>query len=690
MVILATAAAATGFNASLKAGSTNFSSATLQLKSTTGSNSCYSTGSGSGGTVSSNSGTCTSGSPVPSGALSSASSSSATTTLTSVGKTNASAATVSSASCGVAQVADSTTSTQWSGTGPDTALPLGGVTYQASGPLGSQAITTDGSTGWAETTVQYTDPESFTILAWFKTSSATGSIVGFENNQTAPTSAGNYDRMLWIDPSGHLVWAVYNGANDMLTSTSTYNNGAWHFVAASVGSSGQKLYVDGALAGSSSNTSAQTGYSGWWSIGLTGVLNGGWTDTPSSAYFNGSIAQLAVIPSQLTSTQVSNLYADNTLSTYTAAVNALSAANYWALNDSGLVQYLGSIPGGTASTTLVDSSGNGNTGTAEGGVTLGAAGPTTLGGNAISLDGSTGWVQTTNSYSDPEGYSAVAWFKTSTTTGGGIMGFTNVQGNGSYANRDRQIWIDNSGHLVFGVYNPSYEEVNSTQTTSKTYNDSSWHMVVAEIGSSGMQLWADGTEVASNGSVTSAQSYTGYWHLGWVSVSGSWPDAPTNEYFSGSLSEMAIIPTQLTGGSSGTQIYALYHETSASAFASYVQGLSPTSDWPLQDAATSPVCGTTEITVQTTVGSTNTCIYPAASGACAAPSSAYLVTGLVTRPITAPSGTAVTVKITMELSAASPAGTLGLHELADLSFGTTKSSTQWSAQISYPSAWSQL
>ena len=38
--------------------------------------------------------------------------------------------------------------------------------------------------------------------------------------------------------------------------------------------------------------------------------------------------------------------------------------------------------------------------------------------------------------------------------------------------------------------------------------------------------------------------------------------------------------------------------------------LSPTSYWPLQDSA-SNICGTTEITVQETVGSTNTCIYPA-------------------------------------------------------------------------------
>jgi hypothetical protein len=59
--------------------------------------------------------------------------------------------------------------------------------------------------------------------------------------------------------------------------------------------------------------------------------------------------------------------------------------------------------------------------------------------------------------------------------------------------------------------------------------------------------------------------------------------------------------------------------------------------------------------------------------------------------MTAPiAGTPVTISVTMKLSAASPAGILGLHELAYFAFGTAKSSTLWWAQIAYPSAGSQL
>jgi hypothetical protein len=664
--------AATQWGIGLAGGANGESqSASLQLKATTGASSCNS--SASGVTA------CASGSPVPTGSLSSSSSLSATTTLSSPGSATASSAQMASATCGVAELADTGSDASWSGSGSNTALAVGGLSYQASGPLSSQAITTDGSTGWAETTGGYTNPETFTILAWFKTSSASGSIIGFSNSQTAPASATDYDRMLWIDPTGHVVWGVYNPFSTYeATSSSTYANGAWHFLAATLGSAGQQLYLDGALAGSSSNTSAQN-YSGWWSIGLSGAANGNWGDSPSNPYFNGSLAQIAIIPSQLSSTQIANLYADNTLSSYTTAVNAVSPVNDWALGDSGSIPYEGSIPGETASTTLADASGNGDSGTAQGAVTLGMSGPSAL-GSGISLGGSSGYVQTANSYANPEGFSIVAWFKT--TSKGTIIGFTNAQGTSGQSDADRMLWVDDSGKLVWGVYAGSTQEI----TSPSSYNNGQWHMAVAELGSSGQQLWVDGTEVASNNSITSAQNYTGWWHLGWDLETGGWPDAPSSVYLTGSLSQIAVIPTQL----SASQISTLDNAASAAAYALDIGQLAPSAYWPLQDSA-SNVCATTEITVQQTVGATNTCVYPPAAGVCASPNSSSLLTGLGARSVTAPTAsTPVTIKITMKLSSASPAGVLGLHELADISFGTALSTTLWTAQLAYPSPTSQL
>jgi hypothetical protein len=207
---------------------------------------------------------------------------------------------------------------------------------------------------------------------------------------------------------------------------------------------------------------------------------------------------------------------------------------------------------------------------------------------------------------------------------------------------------------------------------------------VAEIGSSGEQIFVDGTQVAVNASVTSAQSYTGYWHVGWGYETG-WSDAPTSKYLSGSLSEAAVLPVQLTG----PQISALYNAGSTAAYALDLGQLSPTSYWPLEDSA-SNICGTAETTAQETVGSTNTCIYPPESvgTACPALSATYVVTGLGTRTSTVVtiSGSPVTITVKMELSAASGNRVKALHMLTGLSFGTRYSSTLWSAGVSYPGA----
>jgi hypothetical protein len=151
------------------------------------------------------------------------------------------------------------------------------------------------------------------------------------------------------------------------------------------------------------------------------------------------------------------------------------------------------------------------------------------------------------------------------------------------------------------------------------------------------------------------------------------------------LSEAAVVSSQLTA----SQISSLYNAGSAAAFALVMGQLAPASYWPLQDSA-SNICGTTEVTLQETLGASNTCIYPPepVGTACPALSSGYLLTGLGSRSssIVATSGSPVTVTIKMKLSATSASGVARLHMLPGLAFGTQYSSTPWSAGISYPNA----
>jgi hypothetical protein len=682
LLVVTSAAGASVFRAVVSSNGT-FSTSTLQLKATTaGPTNCYSTGTGAGGAVTaSNTQPCTIGSPIPTGQLSNTASSSATTTLASMGNLNATSSTVASSSCGVAEFADSESATDWGGSGPNNALNSGGISYQSSGPLGSTAASFDGSTGWAETTTEYNNPQSFTVLVWLKTTTS-GALLGFSSMQD-PYSPYFSDRMLWVDPTGKLVWGLYNGANDEVTSPSVVNTGNWVFAAVTVGPAGATMYVNGTQVASNASYTAAGNFLGWWTLGW--AYTSGWSDLPSSRFFTGSMAQVAVIPSQLSTANLATIYGEATASSYATEINTFSPASYWPLTDTGSVPYPATVPG---TQTLADSSSHANTATASGGVSFGATGPTSLGtSSGIALDGSTGYVQTANSYANPGGFSLVAWFKTTTTSGGTLIGFDSSQNNetGNPNSADRLLWMDNTGHLVWAVYDNG---VTDEITTPLAYNTGAWYQVVVEEGSAGAKIYVNDALVASNATYTAGQSYTGYWHIGWGYEVG-WPNPPTSGYFNGTVSEVAVFPSLLTGTTFGTQIYTLYHETSPNALATYVLSLFPSAYWALQDSATT-ICGSTEVTVQETQGASSTCVYPplAVGTPCPALSSGYLLSGIGTRTnsVAPTAASPVTVTIKMELTVASGNAVWRLHLLPAVALSTKYGSTSWSAGVSYPSA----
>ncbi len=143
----------------------------------------------------------------------------------------------------------------------------------------------------------------------------------------------------------------------------------------------------------------------------------------------------------------------------------------------------------------------------------------------------------------PTTFSIEAWFKTSTTTGGKIVGFGNEQTTLS-TQYDRHIIMLNSGQLEFGVFPGRVEAVISPGR----YNNNQWHYVVATLSSTGMRLYVDRVLVAS-GRVNSAQAYPfgGYWRVGGDTVAG-WLSAPTSPFFRGAIDEVAVYNGDLTQG----------------------------------------------------------------------------------------------------------------------------------------------
>ena len=406
----------------------------------------------------------------------------------------------------------------------------GTVTRGTPGPVtGENGTTFDGSTATSSTQTPIAGPNTFTISAWVNTTSTSGGkIVGFGDSQTG--LSGSYDRHLYMDNSGHIWFGVYPGTTATLTSSQAVNDGQWHQIVASLGPNGMALYIDGLPAGYRSDVTTGQAYNGYWRIG--GDNLNGWPDQPSSSYFGGAIADVAIFPTVLTKQTVQSEYvasgrASNAPPTptdsYGKAVYNDSPELYWRLDD-------------TSGPTAADASGNNATGVYSGGVTYQVPSPVTgSNGTAVTFDGSSGTIGSSQQYSDPTVYSEEAWFNTTTTHGGKIIGFGNQQ-SGNSSSYDRHVYMLDNGQLVFGTWTG---QENIAQTTN-SYNDGQWHYMVATQGPDGMKLYVDGQLQATNPQ-TQAQSYTGYWRVGGDSDWGG--DSP---YFAGTIDEVAVYPYELT------------------------------------------------------------------------------------------------------------------------------------------------
>jgi fibronectin type 3 domain-containing protein len=473
----------------------------------------------------------------------------------------------------------------------------GGVTLGQPGAIigdPDTAMTLDGSTGYFSSGVPQPSPTTFTVEAWFNTTTTSGGkIIGFGNAQTGNSSS--YDKHVYMTNAGKLIFGTYNGGTQTITSANSYNDGKWHQVVASQGPSGMSLYVDGVKIGSNPATVNQS-YTGYWRVGQDNL--GSWPSAPSSTFFAGSIDEASVYNTVLTPAQVVAQYTaagytvpppPGSTTPYAKNVIADAPSLYWRLDES-------------SGLTALDISGNGDNGTYGSGDSKPVSGAITDGTSpadtAITLSGNNNGVMVGQSQlPSPTAFTIETWFKT-THASGKLVGFGNASTATGSTSYDKHIYFSGN-NLNFGVYT-GVENIISTSALPLINNQ--WHHVVATQDASGMKLYVDGQLKASS-PVNTNQAYNGYWHVGgdtgWGTVAN----------YTGSLDEVAIYPYAL----SANQVLSDYQigtgqTTTPNPPPAPAQPTVTATSSTATTVSWTPVAGATSYTVQRSVSGANSFI----------------------------------------------------------------------------------
>ncbi|MFE7388993.1 LamG-like jellyroll fold domain-containing protein [Streptomyces sp. NPDC057582] len=195
------------------------------------------------------------------------------------------------------------------GTGLDNGFLRNAPAYRqtpaaVSGP--STAIGFNGSNQYAYSNKRHAQPTKFSVETWIKTTTTRGGkIIGFGN--LTMQNSNQYDKHVYMLNDGRLTFGVYSGGTRTITTSGAYNDGTWHHVVATQGSSGMALYVDGQLRASNILYTANESYNGYWRVG--GDNLGSWPNRPTSDFFAGQIDETAVYPTALSSSTISAHYA---------------------------------------------------------------------------------------------------------------------------------------------------------------------------------------------------------------------------------------------------------------------------------------------------------------------------------------------------------------------------------------------
>ena len=173
------------------------------------------------------------------------------------------------------------------------ATPINGVQHTTAGKLG-RALAFNGTDEYITADDQALEAlQSGSIATWVKTTNSTSQVLMQRGSGTQPQLA--------IDGSGHISFSLDTGSTThTLLSDPGYNDGNWHHIVASWGTSGMQLFVDDSQV-------ANNGYTGTWQASpgawFIGAANAG-----RSGLFKGTLDEAAIWNRQLTSGEIASLY----------------------------------------------------------------------------------------------------------------------------------------------------------------------------------------------------------------------------------------------------------------------------------------------------------------------------------------------------------------------------------------------
>ncbi len=315
--------------------------------------------------------------------------------------------------------------------------------------------------------------KNFTISTWVKraTAGSTGPIVD---------KSGVYAFDIGVSPcTGSQVKLTKYNVVDVCIGTFPSDTNYHHLVAV-WSTTGITLYVDGAINGTSADTSSFSSGTGALTIGY---------DSGDNVYFSGSIDDVRVYGRALSATEVQQLYVNgggvighsNTVSLSSGLVG------YWPFDGNKINWATGVVN---------DASGQGNTGTM---VSMSTTSSPIAGkvGQAINLKASGQYI--TGSVSTPATtYSVSAWVRYQGTTPISAIKVAVSYGSGSVPT----IWMGYALDGSLAVSNSSTDIKSSTVSNSKT-----WHHLVASVQGSTMTAYADGVSIGT-ASMTSRSANT--------------------------------------------------------------------------------------------------------------------------------------------------------------------------------------